>query len=84
MKVLCASVENIQTDKKSLSRPHALNTVELLKVSSSGLGLSPHQTVIAFDWVPNSPRCTWQRGCIFKDISPIPGQKRQNILPTTI
>ncbi|CAO3621543.1 unnamed protein product [Cunninghamella blakesleeana] len=38
-----ALVTNISVTKKSKSRPHALNTVELLKHGSSGLGISPSE-----------------------------------------
>ncbi|CAO3611618.1 unnamed protein product [Cunninghamella echinulata] len=38
-----ALVTNISVVKKSKSRPHALNTVELLKHASSGLGISPNE-----------------------------------------
>lgn len=36
---------DIAKDKKSTQRPHALNTVELLKAASSGLGISPSDTM---------------------------------------
>lgn len=35
----------VQTEKKTSSRPHGLNTVELLKVASSGLGMGPQHTM---------------------------------------
>ncbi|CAO0801488.1 unnamed protein product [Mucor circinelloides] len=38
-----AKVLRINVQKKSKSRPHALNTVEMLKHCSSGLGISPSE-----------------------------------------
>jgi len=38
-------VYEINTDKKTVSRPHPLNTVELLRAASVGLGMSPQETV---------------------------------------
>ncbi|KAI8330027.1 DNA topoisomerase [Blakeslea trispora] len=38
-----AKVLSIVTQKKSKPRPHALNTVEMLKHSSTGLGMSPSE-----------------------------------------
>lgn len=40
-----AKVVDVSSEKKSSSRPHALNTVEMLKVASSGLGMSPQDTM---------------------------------------
>lgn len=40
-----ARVNNINVQKKSKTRPHALNTVELLKHCSSDLGISPSETM---------------------------------------
>jgi DNA topoisomerase-3 len=39
------SVISVQSEKKTSSRPHGLNTVELLKVASSGLGMGPQHTM---------------------------------------
>jgi hypothetical protein len=36
---------SVTSEKKSKSRPHALNTVELLKHGSSYLGISPSECV---------------------------------------
>ncbi|KAK9679112.1 hypothetical protein K7432_016409, partial [Basidiobolus ranarum] len=40
-----AKVIKVDTERKSVSRPHALNTVELLKGASVGLGIGPHDTM---------------------------------------
>ena len=40
-----AKVVDVSSEKKSSSRPHALNTVEMLKAASSGLGMSPQDTM---------------------------------------
>ncbi|CAG2065715.1 unnamed protein product, partial [Timema podura] len=40
-----ASVESITTKEKFKTRPLALNTVELMRVGSSGLGLGPHHAM---------------------------------------
>ncbi|KAI9278245.1 DNA topoisomerase [Phascolomyces articulosus] len=40
-----ATVLSVETKKKSRQRPHALNTVELLKHCSSGLGISPSESM---------------------------------------
>ncbi|XP_046394750.1 DNA topoisomerase 3-beta-1 [Ischnura elegans] len=40
-----AIVVNVVTKEKAKSRPIALNTVELMRVASSGLGLSPHHAM---------------------------------------
>lgn len=40
-----AMVTNITHKEKSKPRPSALNTVELLRVASSGLGIGPHQAM---------------------------------------
>ncbi len=37
-----AKIVSISKKEKAKTRPNALNTVELLKISSSGLGLGPH------------------------------------------
>jgi DNA topoisomerase-3 len=39
------TVINVESERKTTQRPHALNTVELLKAASSGLGIAPHQAV---------------------------------------
>jgi DNA topoisomerase-3 len=39
------SVISVQSEKKTSSRPHGLNTVELLKIASSGLGMGPQHTM---------------------------------------
>ncbi|RIB03211.1 DNA topoisomerase [Gigaspora rosea] len=41
-----AKVVSISFDKHTKNRPHALNTVELLKFGSSNLGIGPHETMI--------------------------------------
>jgi len=40
-----AKVYEINTDKKTVSIPHPLNTVELLRAASVGLGMSPQETM---------------------------------------
>ncbi|XP_066597941.1 DNA topoisomerase 3-beta-1 [Prorops nasuta] len=40
-----AFVSTIQSTEKTKSRPIALNTVELMRVASSGLGISPHHAM---------------------------------------
>ena len=42
------TVVSLDVEKKSMSRPTALNTVELLKVASSGLGIGPQDTVLLY------------------------------------
>jgi len=42
-----AKVVNIKSKTKSKQRPQALNTVEMLRVASSSLNMSPHQTMQA-------------------------------------
>ena len=39
------SVASIQSTEKSKPRPIALNTVELMRVASSGLGMGPHHAM---------------------------------------
>ena len=43
--VKMAKVVAVKTERKSLQRPQALNTVEMLKSASTGLGMSPHHTM---------------------------------------
>lgn len=38
-------VTSIQSTEKSKARPIALNTVELMRVASSGLGMGPHHAM---------------------------------------
>ncbi|CAF3135019.1 unnamed protein product [Rotaria socialis] len=38
-------VLSVKTEKKHKGRPNALNTVDLLKVASAGLGMSPHHAM---------------------------------------
>ena len=45
LRFLICSITSIQSEKKTSSRPHGLNTVELLKVASSGLGMGPQHTM---------------------------------------
>ncbi|CAG2163578.1 unnamed protein product [Oppiella nova] len=40
-----AKIVSISTKEKTKPRPNALNTVELLKICSSGLGIGPHTTM---------------------------------------
>ncbi|XP_034948917.1 DNA topoisomerase 3-beta-1 [Chelonus insularis] len=40
-----ATVVSIQSTEKTKSRPIALNTVELMRVASSGLGMGPHHAM---------------------------------------
>ncbi|XP_014227771.1 DNA topoisomerase 3-beta-1 [Trichogramma pretiosum] len=40
-----AVVKSIQSTEKSKARPIALNTVELMRVASSGLGMGPHHAM---------------------------------------
>ncbi|KAF7997780.1 hypothetical protein HCN44_009178 [Aphidius gifuensis] len=40
-----AKVINTQSTEKTKSRPIALNTVELMRISSSGLGMGPHHAM---------------------------------------
>ncbi|CAH0561430.1 unnamed protein product [Brassicogethes aeneus] len=40
-----AKVTNVSKKEKSKPRPAALNTVELMRVASSGLGMGPHQAM---------------------------------------
>ena len=49
------SVESITTKDMTKPRPQALNTVELMRSASSGLGLGPHSAMqIAEKYVYNS------------------------------
>lgn len=40
-----AVCEHVKVSKKASERPKALNTVALLKHASSGMGMSPHETM---------------------------------------
>lgn len=40
-----AVVTKIQEKEKTKQRPQALNTVEMLQIASSGLGIGPQQTM---------------------------------------
>ena len=40
-----AVVQHVQTKEKKKTRPHALNTVEMLRIASSNLGMGPHTTM---------------------------------------
>lgn len=40
-----AKIVKVAVDKKSIQRPQALNTVEMLKAASTGLGMSPQHTM---------------------------------------
>ena len=40
-----ATVLKVQEKEKSKQRPQALNTIELLRVASSALGIGPQQTM---------------------------------------
>lgn len=44
MKFVCRVV-SVQSTEKSKSRPIALNTVELMRVASSGLGMGPQHAM---------------------------------------
>lgn len=48
--ILWIRVTKVSSDKKSTSRPHALNTVEMLKAASSGLGIGPSDAVQLLYW----------------------------------
>lgn len=39
------SVESVSSKEQTKPRPHALNTVELMRAASSGLGLGPHNAM---------------------------------------
>lgn len=39
------SVESVSTKEQTKPRPQALNTVELMRAASSGLGLGPHNAM---------------------------------------
>ena len=41
----CFSVTNVSQKEKARTRPQALNTVELLKVASSALGMGPQHAM---------------------------------------
>lgn len=43
--VLTCSVINVQAKEKVKPRPVALNTVELMRVASAGLGMGPHHAM---------------------------------------
>lgn len=43
--LIVSRVTSIQSTEKSKSRPIALNTVELMRVASSGLGMGPHHAM---------------------------------------
>lgn len=43
--MLCFRVLNISCKEKVKSRPIALNTVELMRIASSGLGMGPHHAM---------------------------------------
>eukprot|EP01025_Chloroclados_australasicus_P061138 TRINITY_DN797_c0_g2_i2.p1 TRINITY_DN797_c0_g2~~TRINITY_DN797_c0_g2_i2.p1 ORF type:complete len:869 (-),score=15.44 TRINITY_DN797_c0_g2_i2:249-2855(-) len=38
-------VQSIEQQQERRNRPHGLNTVEMLRVASAGLGIGPHQTM---------------------------------------
>ena len=40
-----AVVQRVQTKEKKKTRPQALNTVEMLRIASSNLGMGPHTTM---------------------------------------
>jgi len=42
---LVPSVASVTTKEKTKQRPQALNTVELMRVASSGLGMGPHHAM---------------------------------------
>ncbi len=39
------TIQSVTKTKKQLQRPAALNTVEMLRAASAGLGISPHEAV---------------------------------------
>ncbi len=41
-----ARVSSVTTKEKQKERPIALNTVELMRIASSGLGMSPHHAMM--------------------------------------
>lgn len=43
--VTISSVVSVISKEKTKSRPIALNTVELMRVASSGLGMGPHHAM---------------------------------------
>lgn len=43
--IFISSVESVSTSDSVRQRPQALNTFELMKAASSGLGLGPHTTM---------------------------------------
>ena len=45
-KLLCYRVLSVQQKEKTKARPIALNTVEMLRTASSGLGIGPQHTMM--------------------------------------
>ena len=45
-KLKCLKTKNLVSENKTLPRPHALNTVNMLKLASTELGLGPKTTMI--------------------------------------
>jgi DNA topoisomerase-3 len=54
-----ARVTSVTTKEKQKERPIALNTVELMRIASSGLGMSPHHAMTVAEKLYTQVRNTY-------------------------